>query len=141
MNVGTVFADTSFWIALVVKQDQYHHEAQKWAALVNGSVITTASVLIETANPLSKPRLRPVCITLIDRLLTRSSTEVVPTADLLWQRGWELYKIRLDKSWSFTDCISIVVMGDFKLRYALTADHHFDQAGFVPLLGKLDSFQ
>ena len=39
-----------------------------------------------------------------------------------------------DKSWSFTDCFSFVVMRDLKLRDALTTDAHFRQAGFHPLL-------
>lgn len=34
----------------------------------------------------------------------------------------------------FTDCISFVVMQDHGLSEALTADHHFDQAGFKVLL-------
>jgi predicted nucleic acid-binding protein len=39
--------------------------------------------------------------------------------------------------WGLTDCISFVVMRDQNLTDALTADRHFTQAGFVPLmLGK-----
>lgn len=36
--------------------------------------------------------------------------------------------------WSLTDCISFEVMGEFGLTEALTADHHFEQAGFRALL-------
>jgi hypothetical protein len=46
--------------------------------------------------------------------------------------GW--LRDRPDKDWSLTDCISFVVMEDENIKEALTADHHFEQAGFVALL-------
>ena len=36
--------------------------------------------------------------------------------------------------WSLTDCISFMVMDDEGLKEALTADRHFEQAGFTALL-------
>jgi predicted nucleic acid-binding protein len=35
-----------------------------------------------------------------------------------------------DKSFSFTDCTSFVIMRELRLRRALTTDRHFKQAGF-----------
>lgn len=40
----------------------------------------------------------------------------------------------MDKDWSLTDCISFVVMEQHGISEALTADHHFEQAGFTVLL-------
>ncbi len=51
-----------------------------------------------------------------------------------YDRGWQLHRERSDKTWSLVDCISFVVMQDLRLTEALTADHHFEQAGFVKLL-------
>ena len=36
--------------------------------------------------------------------------------------------------WSFTDCLSFVVMRALRLQAALTSDVHFEQAGFRVLL-------
>jgi uncharacterized protein len=60
--------------------------------------------------------------------------EIVLPGPALWQRGIELYAERPDKGWSLTDCISFVVMQDRGITDALTADHHFEQAGFTALL-------
>jgi len=38
-----------------------------------------------------------------------------------------------DKSYSFTDCTSFVVMKELKLKQALTTDRHFRQMGFEVL--------
>lgn len=46
----------------------------------------------------------------------------------------QLYTQRPDKDWSLTDCISFVVMKQHGLTEALTADRHFEQAGFKALL-------
>jgi hypothetical protein len=50
------------------------------------------------------------------------------------ERGVKLFSQRPDKDWSLTDCISFVVMQDHSIQEALTTDHHFEQAGFLPLL-------
>jgi len=38
------------------------------------------------------------------------------------------------RHWPLTDCISFVVMDDEEITDALTADKHFEQARFKPLL-------
>jgi predicted nucleic acid-binding protein len=129
-----VFADTSFWIALVVKQDQYHAQAQKWSLRISGRITTTFPVLLETANALARPAWRPHAIALIDHLQNHSDVVVVPLSSNLWERGWGLYRNRPDKAWSLTDCISFLVMQDSSLVDALTADEHFQQAGFRSIL-------
>src|ERR1035438_10347280 len=40
----------------------------------------------------------------------------------------------LDQEFSFTDCVSFVVMKEFRLTDALATDNHFRIAGFNPLL-------
>jgi predicted nucleic acid-binding protein len=61
-------------------------------------------------------------------------TTVVPVSSELLQHGIDLFTRRPDKTWSLTDCISFVAMSQRGLTDALTADHHFLQAGFRALL-------
>lgn len=56
-----------------------------------------------------------------------------PDATLI-EAAVTLYMRRPDKEWGLTDCLSFVVMGGEGLGDALTADHHFEQAGFTALL-------
>jgi uncharacterized protein len=133
-TIKDVFADTLFWLALVVKQDQYHQRAQQWSLRIDGRIVTTVPVLLETANALARPAWRAAGVALIDHLLQRSDLEVVSLSVDLWQRGWNLYRDRPDKGWSLTDCVSFLVMQESGLTNALTADEHFRQAGFRALL-------
>jgi predicted nucleic acid-binding protein len=132
--LGDVFADTTWWIALVVKQDQYHERAQHWSLQISGRITTTAAVLLETANALSRPTWRAAAVGLMDHLQQRADVSILPLSPDLWQRGWELYRSRSDKAWSLTDCVSFLVMEQAGLNDAPTADEHFRQAGFHAVL-------
>ena len=59
---------------------------------------------------------------------------IVPAAQDLFEQGVDLFANRPDKDWSLTDCISFIVMQEYGLTEALTADHHFEQAGFKILI-------
>lgn len=128
------FADTSYWIALIVKQDQYYDRAQTWSLRITGRITTTVPVLLETANALARPVWRGYAVALIEHLQQRADVELVAFSSDLWRRGWELYRQRPDKPWSLTDSISFLVMQDRALVDALSADEHFRQCGYRPML-------
>ena len=60
--------------------------------------------------------------------------EVLPQTRQSLLRGLDLYKARSDKSYSLTDCISMVTMRERNITSVLTHDHHFAQEGFTVLL-------
>lgn len=133
-TLGDVFADTAFWVALLVRQDQYHGRARAWATRVSGQITTTVPVLLETANTLARPTWRAAALALLNHIQQRADVQIIPLDSLLWQRAWQLFSTRPDKAWSLTDCISFIAMQDGALTEALTSDTHFRQAGFRALL-------
>jgi len=133
-RIGPAFADTNYWIALALNRDQYHDRAARWARRLYGPIITTSGVLLEVGNSLSEQPARQECVRLVEYIRSHHRIHVVELTEALFDRGWQLFKDRSDKTWSLVDCISFIVMEDNRLHDALTADRHFEQAGFGALL-------
>jgi len=129
-----IFVDTSFYVAILNTRDISHDIAKDFARNYNGEMLTSEYVLIEAGNFLARSGDRKVFLDLIHRLRTDKRTIIVPADGMWFDLGLDLYSRRLDKNWSFTDCISFVVMREHLLTEALTADRHFEQAGYKILL-------
>jgi len=130
----TIFGDTYYFLAVGNERDQGHQRAVQYAASYTGQTVTTEWVLTEVADALSSPAQRMRFVDLLDLIKDDESWLVVDASHDLFQRGVALFSHRPDKDWSLTDCISFVVMQEHGITEALTADQHFEQAGFVPLL-------
>ena len=101
---------------------------------VDREVVTTAWVLTELADAMCAPAKRGLSALLLRRLRLSKTVRIIGADDALFWRGLEFYERRSDKEWSLTDCISFVVMSEEGLTEALTADRHFQQAGFTALM-------
>ena len=100
----------------------------------NVALVTTEFVLLEVANAFCASAWRGQAIKLIDGLRSVPNLRIIEADSSLLAEGWQLYCSRLDKEWSLTDCISLVVMQKEQIKQAFTSDHHFEQAGFLKLL-------
>ena len=117
--------------------DQNHLRAVKLANQIETSrnrLVTTQAILLEIGNALSKQRYRAAATQLLESLETDPSVEVVLLTNSLYRLAFNLFKQREDKEWGLVDCISFIVMQDRGITDALTADTHFQQAGFRALL-------
>ena len=131
--MNRVFADTSYYIALLGERDRHHAQAVVLAQSYYGQIITTDYVLLEVGNWLSRTADRPLFVQLLKAIDEDPHTTVVPGSRRVFDQGRALFVQRMDKDWSLTDCISFAVMRREKLVEALTADHHFVAAGFQGL--------
>jgi predicted nucleic acid-binding protein len=129
-----VFADTFFYLARVNRADPAHQRAQRWISQHRVLQVTTAWVITELGDALRKPEWRGSFTQLNINLQLAANVTIIPPSVELLEKGIAFFNRHADKEWPLTDCISFVVMQDLGLTDALTADHHFEQAGFKALL-------
>jgi predicted nucleic acid-binding protein len=128
------FADTSYFLALLIPNDECHAAAKALSVDWRGSLVTTDFVVIEVGNHLSPQMSRAVFAKFTRAISQEPRMTIIPASRQWIERGLALYEARSDKDWSLTDCISFEVMREHQLTEALTADHHFVQAGFNILM-------
>ena len=71
---------------------------------------------------------------LLEKIYQEEGYRVVAISHELMQLGMALYRMRNDKEWGLTDCISFALMQREGITQALSADVHFRQAGFEAML-------
>jgi predicted nucleic acid-binding protein len=131
--VSAVFADTFFYLALLRSDDPAHAQALASVTL-NQSIVTTEFILLELGNACACAADHADFLAQVEGMRASPRMRIIPLNSRLLNRGLERMASRPDKDWSLTDCISFVVMEDEGLWEALTADRHFEQAGFTVLL-------
>jgi predicted nucleic acid-binding protein len=130
--------DTSYAVALGSSRDRHHPHAIALSQRIESArirLVTTRAVMLEVGNAFSKQAERDRALELLDSFDRSPLVEVTPLSEELYERGRTFFRRHRDKDWGLTDCISFVVMRDRGLVDVLTADRHFQQAGFRPLLG------
>ena len=136
-KIFEVFLDTSHAIALSAITDQNHTKAIEIAEQIedqNTRLVTTQAVLLGIGNALSKQKYRTAAIQLLESLELDPNVEIVTLTNELYEAAFQLFRSRQDKEWGLVDCISFIVMRSRGITTALTADDHFNQAGFRALL-------
>jgi hypothetical protein len=129
-----VFADTSFYVALLNARDITHARAVQAGKCLECPVLLTDFIILELGNALSGPGLRKLFTELVSDLRADPNVRIITASRDLLGRGLSLFSDRADKEWSLTDGTSFVAMKEEGLTEALTTDHHFEQAGFTALL-------
>lgn len=132
-----VFVDTSHIVATLHPRDQFHSKA---IALEhdfrNLSLVTSDFVLWEVLNYFSEFRefFKHRIARSIDVFMLNPRIMVIEGSRRRFSSGFDLYKVRLDKGYSLTDCVSMNIMRERGIGEILTNDDHFEQEGFRFLL-------
>jgi uncharacterized protein len=135
--ISSVFADSAYWIALISQRDALHDRARKIAEQFGDTLIVTSDmVLVEVLNIFAGQgeHVRRSATGAVTAIRTDSKVCVVPQTRILFEQAHSLYRTRIDKEWSLTDCASFVIVHDRSLTKALTHDTHFEQNGYEALL-------
>jgi predicted nucleic acid-binding protein len=132
--VNPVFADTQYYLALLNPRDAWHARAVLLSIECSRPIILTDYIVLELGNSLLRAKDRELFVQLVGHLQGDATVTIVEGTRSLQNAGLQLFAERPDKEWSLTDCISFVVMKENGLTDVLTADRHFEQAGFTILL-------
>jgi uncharacterized protein len=135
--MNRLFVDTSAWAAIADADDDYHKAALVYQTQIAGlyRLVTHSYVLDELHTLLLMNVGYSQTIAFkqrLDRLIQKGSVEVLWVSEDLANQAWDVFeRYNIDKFWSFTDCVSYVVMQQQNIQEVFSFDHHFSQMGFV----------
>ncbi len=138
--MASFFLDTSYHVAMIDRRDQLHSTtlelARRLDAVDGTKFVTTDDVLAEFLTFMSKQgeAVRRGAVLYVDALRGKPSVVIVRQSPRLFDAAFDLYRARPDKSYSMTDCMSMVVCRERGIADVLTYDRDFEQEGFVALL-------
>lgn len=128
------YADTCYFIALLMKKDALHLKAKAAAKEIIGyEIVTSDFVLIEFLNSTSERHIRSKGIAFYYYIYKNYT--VIPVKKEDFDSAFNIYYTkRPDKEYSIVDCISMYLARKNDINDILTADKHFTQEGFNALL-------
>lgn len=133
MQPQKVFIDTSGFYALLVSNDDYHLRAKNFINDAREKKIllhTTDYILDETYTLLKARKVSSQVQVLMDSI-SKSKAIMINWMDVeLFDSSSKYFLKHQDQEYSFTDCVSFVLMRKIGIKRALTKDQHFIQAGF-----------
>lgn len=126
-----VFVDTSGWVALFVKNDQNHKKAVSIFEEIKNSkplIYTSDYCIDETITTILARSNHKQSVLAGKALFTSEIVKIVHVCPDYFQTAWELYQKYKDKSFSFTDVTSFVIMKSLNIKKAFAFDREFIQA-------------
>lgn len=139
MAAEPLFIDSGGFYALVSPGNRSHKvavEIMEGAAQQRRRAVTTDYVVDETATLLRARGLTKL-LTEFFRLTEESQALTMEwTSPDRFAAARKFMLKHLDQEFSFTDCVSFVVMKELRLIDALATDDHFRVAGFNPVLAE-----
>jgi predicted nucleic acid-binding protein len=113
MPLTSFFADTFYWNALIFPRDNFHKAVSAFSKSLHAvRLVTTDEVLGEVLNHFSGlgPYWRGKAAALVQDARGNPDVRVLPQSRADFDAALAFYKARLDKSYSLTDCRSMIAM-------------------------------
>ena len=125
----TVFVDTSFFIAIAMKRDQWHDRAVE--SLRPGmSLVTSSLVINETVSLLQARGHFSAALTFLRQTRRSNDLRVLYVDPSQQSHAWDEFARWGAMGANAVDCVSFVLMKEQSIRRALAFDQHFRLAGF-----------
>lgn len=132
-----VFVDTSAWDAIADAGDANHEAALLYKEAIAEScrLIVTNYIFDELHTLMLMSQGYQDAVDFkrqLDVMIQAGIIEVVWVTEDIATEAWKVFEnFNVDKEWSFTDCVSFVVMKQREITEVFTFDHHFAQMGFI----------
>lgn len=128
-----IFADTSGWYAALDKRDNDHPAAKSFFNSLPASLITTNLIISETITLVNQRLGHSEALKIGNKLWNEEISKKFTVTPEIERLAWKLFQKYDDKTFSFVDCTSFVVMQHLGISAAFTFDDHFRQMGFTML--------
>jgi predicted nucleic acid-binding protein len=126
-----IFVDTSAWYAGYAIGD-VNHEAAEALHLSSKELFVTTDYVIDETLTLFKARGNyEKAFALGHELFAEQLAKLIYVTSEDVNAAWQVFAAHRDKAWSFTDCVSYVVMKRLDVTEAFAFDEHFRQFGFA----------
>lgn len=128
-----IFVDTSAWYAYFDNSDADHPAAVEFMNNLPSPIITSNYVIDETLTLLRTRIGHSLAVSIGKQFFSKHLAQVVRITEKDERAAFKLFTQYADKTFSFTDCTSFVVMQNLGIKQAFTFDKHFQQIGFNKL--------
>jgi predicted nucleic acid-binding protein len=128
-----IFVDTSAFVALYHKNDQFHQAASAYLKSIDQSVrLNTSNYIVdETITRIRMQDGHKAAVDFGKHLFASSLFAVQYISKDVEREAFVLFEKYRDKALSFTDCTSFVLMKRLGVTTAFTFDDDFAAVGFV----------
>ncbi len=125
----TVFVDSGFYIATVIRNDQHAPRARE-AVREKASRTTSALVINETVQFLQYKGFQSAALHFLLEAERGGLGQIIYVDATLQAEGWRMFHKYGGSGASPVDCVSFAIMNRFSIKRAFTFDQHFAAAGF-----------
>ncbi|NMB25230.1 MAG: PIN domain-containing protein [Firmicutes bacterium] len=132
-----VFVDTSGWLALILRNDQYHKDAAAYYQFLRSNqmpLVTSDYVLDETLTRLRYDAGLQTAITakdILDKAKESNFLSMQWVDEAVSAKAWELFVRYQDQEISFTDCTSWSICQRLGIEEVFAFDRHFYLMGLT----------
>ncbi|MBF0606503.1 MAG: PIN domain-containing protein [Candidatus Magnetobacterium sp. LHC-1] len=129
-----VFTDTSALVAFFSKTDSCHLQAIISLDVIKKhkiKLVISDYVFDETITTILVKGGHRLAVQVGDIILNGHIFEIAEIDATLKKQAWDYFKKHSDKTYSFTDCTSFVLMNDRDIVHYFSFDEDFKRAGFV----------
>lgn len=129
-----IFVDTSAFFAWLVPNDPKHEAAATWMDQNTEPLITTDYIVDELLTLLVARGEAERALGIGEDIFAARICTLYWTTPSIVGLAWKVFQDYTDKRWSFTDCVSRVVMERQGIEQAIAFDDHFQQFGTVTVV-------